>query len=390
MNTTYYVPPRFKGPSGQEDMPYLLTAGPLTTSRGVKLAMLVDYGAQDTEFRTLVADVRREVKRLAGGDESHECILLQGPGTYAVEAALGCLTPDKRRKTLVISNGVSGARAAIILEKLDRHVVRLTKDDRAAVTAADVEAALEADKEISHVWLTHCETGSGIINPVAEIGKLVKDRGKVFMVDAIASFGALPIDLVNDQIDVMISAGYMCLESVPGVSFVVVKRDMLIASEGKSQSVVLDLHDQWKELEGNGGFRFTPPTHAMAALRQALRELEAEGGIGMRRARYQRNAEELITRMRAMGFTPLVADTEAGPITQCFLAPGDAKFDYSVFHEGLRQRGFVIAPGLLGKPTTFRIGTIGQVNDKVIKELAKAIEAVLKEMDVQEFGPGAS
>ena len=150
--------------------------------------------------------------------------------------------------------------------------------------------------------------------------------------------------------------------------------------------MVLDLQAQWKEQESTNQFRFTPPTHAVIAFRQALRELESEGGIGMRRARYQRTAEELITRMRAMGFTPLLPDTEAGPIVQCFICPRDPKFVFTDFAEHLRQRGFEIAPGLLAGQASFRVGTIGQINDKVIKVLAQAVEAVLKDMDVQEFG----
>jgi 2-aminoethylphosphonate-pyruvate transaminase len=215
----------------------------------------------------------------------------------------------------------------------------------------------------------------------------VKERGKIYMVDAMSSFGALPLDMVSDNIDVMVSSSNKCIEGVPGFSYVLLKRDLLIAAEGKSHSVVLDLFAQWKGLESNGQFRFTPPTHSMVAFRQALRELETEGGIAMRRARYQRNAEELITRMRAMGFKPLLNDNEAGPIIQTFLMPRDAKFDFEVFYESLRQRGFAIYPGKLTKRPSFRIGTIGQINDKVIKALAIAIEEVLKIMDVQEFTP---
>jgi 2-aminoethylphosphonate-pyruvate transaminase len=387
MTTTYHVTPRFKGPPGQEDMPYLLTPGPLTTSRTVKLAMLADYGSRDTEFRTIVADIRRELKRLAGCDENYECVIVQGSGTFAIEAALGSLSPAKKKKTLVVANGNYGDRAAAILDTLGRPNVKIDKGDSAAPTVEDVAAALDADADISHIWMVHCETTSGIVNPVAEVAALARARGKVYMVDAMSSFGALPLDMANDKIDVMVSSSNKCIEGVPGFSYVILKRDLLLASEGKSHSVVLDLYAQWKGLEASGQFRFTPPTHAMVAFRQALRELEAEGGIAMRRARYQQNAEELITRMRAMGFVPLLNDNEAGPIIQTFLTPRDPKFDFEQFYESLRQRGFAIYPGKLTKRPSFRIGTIGQVNDKVIKALAHAIEDVLKQMDVREFTP---
>lgn len=385
MNNTYFVPPGFKGPPGQEDMPYLLTPGPLTTSRSSKIAMLADFGAQNEEFRAIVGEVRRELKRLAGGDDSHECVLLSGPGAYAVEAALGGFSPAKRKKTLVVVNGRAGEQAVAMLTTMDRPHAVLEKADGAVATAEDVAAMLQADNDITHVWLTHCEATSGAVTAVEEIGKLVRERNRVFMVEALHSFGALPLDMVKDQIDVLVTTASGCLEGVPGFSIVIAKRDLLIASEGKSHSVALDLAAQWKAQEASNQMSFTPPTHAVVALRQALRELETEGGIGMRRARYQRNAEELITRMRAMGFTPLLPDTEAGPIIQCFLCPRDSKFVFTDFAEHLRQRGFEVAPGVLSKRASFRIGTMGQVNDKVIKALAKAVEAVLKEMDVQEF-----
>jgi 2-aminoethylphosphonate-pyruvate transaminase len=387
MTTTYHVTPRFKGPPGQEDMPYLLTPGPLTTSRTVKLAMLADFGSRDIEFRAIVSEIRRELKRLAGCDDSYECVIVQGSGTFAIEAALGSLAPAKKKKTLVVANGNYGDRAAAILETIGRPVVKIDKGDSASPTVADVAAALDADADITHIWIVHCETTSGIVNPITEIGALARERGKIYMVDAMSSFGALPLDMVGDKMDVMVSSSNKCIEGVPGFSYVLVKRDLLIASEGKSHSIVLDLFQQWKGLESNGQFRFTPPTHSMVAFRQALRELESEGGIAMRRARYQRNAEELITRMRAMGFTPLLNDNEAGPIIQTFLTPRDPKFDFEQFYESLRQRGFAIYPGKLTKRPSFRIGTIGQINDKVIKALAVAIEEVLKQMDVREFTP---
>ncbi len=387
MNNIYHVPPRFAGPPGQEDMPYLLTPGPLTTSRTVKIAMLADYGSRDAEFRAIVAEIRRELKRLAGGTDAHVCVIMQGSGTFAIEAALGSLAPAKKKKTLVIANGNYGDRAAAILETLGRPLVKIDKGDSTAPSAEEVKAALDADADISHVWLVHCETTSGIVNPIEHIGRVVREANRIYMVDAMSSFGALPIDMLGDSIDVMVSSSNKCIEGVPGFSYVILRRDLLIASEGKSHSVVLDLFAQWKGLESNGQFRFTPPTHALVAFRQALRELELEGGIAMRRARYQRNAEELIIRMRAMGFTPLLKDDVAGPIIQTFLTPRDPKFDFELFYESLRQRGFAIYPGKLTKRPSFRIGTIGQINDKVIKRLALAVEDVLKTMDVQEFTP---
>ena len=261
---------RYAGPEGQEDMPFLLTPGPLTTSRTVKATMLADWGSRDIEFRKVVADIRKGLLGLAGCDASYECVIMQGSGTFAIEAALGCFCPAAETKTLVVANGAYGDRAAKILERIGRPLVKIDKGDSAAPTVDEVEARLEEDPAISHVWVIHCETTSGIVNPIQDMARAVKARGKVFMVDAMSSFGALPLDMM-DGMDVMVSSSNKCIEGVPGFSYVLVKRNMLEASKGRCHSVVLDLYEQWKGLEANGQFRFTPPTHALVAFHQAMR-----------------------------------------------------------------------------------------------------------------------
>lgn len=377
----------FHGPEGQEDMPYLLTPGPLTTSRTVKMALMADWGSRDVEFRQVVREIREELLKLAGCDNSYECVLMQGSGTFAIEAALGSLTPAKRKKTLVLANGAYGERAAQILEKLGRNHVKISKSDTTQLSAKHITKPLEDDLAISHVWVVHCETTSGIVNPLSVLAKEAKDRDCVFMVDAMSSFGALDINMKRDDIDVMVSSSNKCIEGVPGFSYVLVKKSLLVASEGNSHSVVLDLFDQWKGLEGNGQFRFTPPTHALVAFRQALRELESEGGIAAREVRYKRNAEVLVKGLDALGISPLLDDHSSGPIIQTFLSPRDANFKFDNFYDGLRAKGFAIYPGKLTKRDSFRIGTIGRLDEAVMERVVKAIGEVLKDMKVRDCAP---
>ena len=377
---------RFNGPAGQEDMPYLLTPGPLTTSRTVKATMMADWGSRDVEFRKLVADIRNGLLGLAGGDASYDCVIMQGSGTFAIEAALGSFCPAAGGKTLVVANGAYGDRAAKILEKLGRPMVKIDKGDSAAPSAAEIAAFLDDDATVTHVWVIHCETTSGIVNPISDIAKVAKARGKLFMVDAMSSFGALPLDML-DGIDVMVSSSNKCIEGVPGFSYVLAKRDMIEASKGKSHSVVLDLYEQWKGLEANGQFRFTPPTHALVAFHQAMKEHAQEGGVAARGKRYAGNAQLLIKGMRAMGFSTLLGDSEAGPIIQTFLTPRDPNFDFERFYEELRVRGFAIYPGKLTRRPSLRIGTIGKVNDKVMSGVLQAIREVLAAMNVTDLTP---
>ena len=377
----------FQGPVGQEDMPYLLTPGPLTTSRNVKLAMLADWGSRDVEFRQIISDIRQRLLKLANCDAGYECVIMQGSGTFAIEAALGSFCPGDETTTLVVANGAYGDRAAQILERLGRPYVKIDKGDSTTPTVEDVATMLDADKSISHVWIIHCETTSGIVNPIADIAQAVKQRGRVFMVDAMSSFGAIALDMKAADMDVMVSSSNKCIEGVPGFSYVLVKRGLLESSKGVCHSVVLDLFEQWRGLNANGQFRFTPPTHALVAFHQALKEHEQQGGVAGRGNRYTRNAQVLVKGMRDMGFSTLLNDNEAGPIIQTFLTPGDSNFHFEKFYEALRVRGFAIYPGKLTRRSSFRIGNIGQIDEGVIKSVLKAIHDVMAEMGVKDFSP---
>jgi len=249
-----------------------------------------------------------------------------------------------------------------------------------------VESLLDSDPAISHVWVTHCETSSGVVNPVHEIARAVKQRHRCMMVDALASFGALPLDMEASGIDVLVSSGSQSLEGVPGFAYVIARRPLLIKSLGKSHSMVLDLYDQWKSLEG-GGFRFTPPTHALAAFHQALAEHERQGGVVARGARYARTSRALVKGMREMGFATFLGDGESGPIVQAFLNPRDPAFEFSDFHRRLRAYGFAVYPGALKKHATFRMGAMGQIEEQVIASALQAIRQVLRDMNVTDLTP---
>jgi 2-aminoethylphosphonate-pyruvate transaminase len=379
----------FKGPPGQEDMPYLLTPGPLTTSRTVKHAMLADWGSRDVEFRHLVGDIRQRLLRLAGAMDGYECVLMQGSGTFAIEAALGSFTPVGEETTLVVINGAYGTRCAKILDRLGRPNVTLDVGDSRTPSADELAKAIEADAAIATVIVVHCETTSGIVNPLPELAEAVKSRGKRLIVDAMSSFGAIPLDMAELDIDVMVSSSNKCIEGVPGFGYVICRRDLLEASKGRSHSIALDLYDQWQAMEGNGQFRFTPPTHALAAFHQALMEHAAEGGVKARGARYWGNRDVLVAAMRDLGFRTLLSDESSGPIIQTFLTPADTNFKFEPFYEALRLRGFAIYPGKLTKQDTFRIGTIGQIDETVMRQAVAAIRDVLAEMGVTTGAPAA-
>lgn len=378
----------YKGPDGQEDMPYLLMADPVTTSRNVKFSMLADYAPCDCEFSALLAAVRSQLLQIANGDATFDCVMLQGPAAFAVEAAIGSFCPARRKKTLVICNGADAENAAQTLEALGRPLVRLTYKETSMPRASDVAKTLDEDRSISHVWLSHIETSTGMLNPLTDIAQVVKARGRVMMLDASASFGGVSLSLVEDNIDVLVSTASSCLGSVPGVSFVIAKTEFLQTVSGQSHSRVLDVQAQWSSQQAQGQFPYTPPTHALVALREAVRELSEEGGVVGRSKRFACNATTLRERLKAMGFSLLLADVESSPIIQTILAPKSATFDFQRFHDNLRDLGFAVQPGQLAHRPSFRIGCIGPFDDKLMQQVVISIEQVLNSMDVRSLAPG--
>jgi phosphonoacetate hydrolase len=362
--------------------PYLLTPGPLTTSEATKEAMLKDWGSRDPRFIELTARIRRRLVELAGGQGTHVCVPLQGSGTFAVEAALGTLIP-RAGKALVLVNGAYGSRMAKILKTLGRSLAILETAEDVPNEPARVDALLARDPEISHVLMVYCETTTGILNPVEEVARIVQRHGRRLLVDAMSAFGALPFDLRRIPCDAVMASSNKCLEGVPGMGFVIVRESLLAECEGNSHSLALDLHDQWKGLEKNGQWRFTPPTHVLAAFDQALEEHRLEGGVEGRGARYRRNCAILVDGMRSLGFETLLPDALQAPIIVTFHVPADPRFVFENFYDRLSAKGFVIYPGKLTVADSFRIGCIGQLGEDEMRGALNAIRDALAELEVQ-------
>ncbi|HVP22114.1 MAG TPA: 2-aminoethylphosphonate--pyruvate transaminase, partial [Anaerolineaceae bacterium] len=246
----------------------------------------------------------------------------------------------------------------------------------------EIEARLASDESITHVAIVHCETTTGIFNPVAQIGAIVDKFGRQYFVDAMSSFGAVPLNIAEAKIDYLVSSANKCIEGVPGFSFAIARRESLLATRGFARSLSLDLLAQWEELETSGQFRFTPPTHALLAFHQALKEMEEEGGVIGRAARYQKNYETTLAGMQAMGFKPYLTAENRGYIITSFLYPAHPRFDFPVFYELLNEKGFVIYPGKLSTVDCFRIGHVGRIDSTDARALLAAIKETLDEMRI--------
>ena len=365
----------------------LFTPGPLTTSRTVKQAMLRDLGSRDHEFIEVVREVRRSLLEIGQCGKDHVAVLMQGSGTFGIESVISSTIP-KGGKLLVIVNGAYGKRIVRMAEVLGIDRVVQTYGEDTLPDVAAVESALASDRGITHVAMIHSETTTGLVNPIEEVGRVVRSAGRVFIVDAMSSFGAIPIDVAGCSIDYIVSSANKCIEGVPGFSFVVARREALLASEGSARSLSLDLHAQWKGLENDGQFRFTPPTHAILGFHQALRELAEEGGVAARGARYRACQQTLAKGMEALGFSAYLKPELQGPIITTFRYPAHSKFDFEVFYERLSRRGFAIYPGKLTNADCFRIGTIGRIFEGDVVNLLSAIRDSLAEMGVDSASAG--
>jgi len=364
--------------------PLLLTPGPITTSRATKERMLHDWGSRDRDFIALTRHVQGRLLHLARGEENHVCVPIQGSGTFGLEAMLGTLVPQKD-KVLILVNGAYGARIAEIAKRMNRnhHVISLA--ETCPLDPVILDEALAVDPTITHVAAVHCETGSGLLNPIDKVAAVTAKHGRRLLLDVISTFGALPLDVASLPCDAVTISANKCLEGVPGITFAIVREESLAASQGNATSLSLDLFEQWRMFEETGQWRFTPPTQVLAALAHALEEHDIEGGIKGRGERYRNNCQILIKGMQELGFQTFLPFKFQAPIIVAFHSPSDPNFTFPAFYDFLRDKGYAIYPGKVTTADTFRIGCIGKAYEKDILGVLAAVRDAMKKFG---FTPG--
>lgn len=368
--------------------PLLLTPGPLTTATEVRAAASLDHGSRDPGFVARSEEVRQRLATLVGPPDTWVAVPLQGSGTFAVEAALGTLIPPQG-KLLVAVNGAYGQRMVQIMSRMGRAAIPVTGSEERPFPPARLDQALAADPSITHVAVVHCETTTGVLNPLAEIAEVVHRHGRRLIVDAMSAFGAIPLPDDLSAIDAVLASSNKCLEGLPGVGFVIARRAALEASAGNSPSLSLDLHDQLARFDKDGQWRFTPPVQIVSALHAAILAHAQEGGVSGRGARYRDNCRTLVDGMRALGFQTLLPDEVQAPIIVTFLAPADPAWDFPAFYDALVERGFAIYPGKLTERDTFRVGCIGQVHRADLARFVDAVREVCASLGLSSLSPAA-
>jgi 2-aminoethylphosphonate-pyruvate transaminase len=365
-------------PSGD---PYLLTPGPLTTSLTVKQAMLHDYGSRDAKFIDINARILERLVDIVNGAGNYVSVPLQGSGTFVVEAMIGNFVPADG-KLLILINGAYGKRIAKICDYYKREYLTHETAEDVPVDTARLDTALDADAAISHVVVVHCETTSGILNPIKEVAAIVARHQRSLLIDSMSAFGALPLDATEIEFDAVVASSNKCLEGAPGMGFCIARESALEKTEGNSPSLVLDLYEQWRAMQKNRQWRFTPPTHVLLAFDQALTEFEAEGGVEGRGGRYQANRELLVNGMRALGFKTLLPDELQAPIIITFHMPANPEFDFDAFYDGLKNQGYVIYPGKLTVADSFRMGCIGRLDQQQMQGALDAVKQILAQFGI--------
>ena len=360
--------------------PILLTPGPLTTSLETKQAMLRDWGSWDASFNAITTSMCKDLVDIVNGAGTHVCVPLQGSGTFSVEAAIGTLVP-REGKVLVPQNGAYCQRILKILRYLGRAGVAIDLAEDRHPTGAIVEEALARDPSITHVAQVHCETGTGILNPLPEIAQACARHGKGLIVDAMSSFGAIDIDVSKYPVDAVIAASGKCIEGAPGMGFVIARKAVLEKCQGNSHSLAMDLHDQWTYMQKTTQWRFTPPTHVVAALDSAIEQFLAEGGRAARGARYAENCRTLIDGMARLGLKSFLPSEIQAPIIVTFHAPASGRYQFRRFYDAVKSRGYVLYPGKLTTLDTFRVGCMGQLGERGIAGAVDAVAEVLAEME---------
>ena len=357
----------------------LLTPGPLTTTLRTKLAMLRDWGSWDADFVAMTAELRRQLVAVLHGEDSHVVVPLQGSGTFSVEAAVATLVP-RDGHLLVLDNGAYCKRLGKVATLMGRRTSIMSHAEDEAVSADALDAKLRADRSITHVGFIHCETGTGVLNPLQAVSDVCKRHGKGLIIDAMSSFAALPIDASEVTFDALVAASGKCLEGVPGMGFVFIRGAVLARCENNSHSLAMDLFDQHAYMERTGQWRFTPPTHVVAALHEALKQFVEEGGQPARLTRYADNCATLIDGMDGLGFKPFLPAALQAPIIVTFHAPAVSNYDFKTFYAAAKQRGFILYPGKLTQVETFRVGCIGAIGRNEMQQAVHAIGDAMREL----------
>ena len=340
----------------------LLNPGPATTTDTVKLAQVVpDICPREKEFAELMKGLRRDLVKVVHGDERYTSVLFCGSGTVNIDVCLNSLLPAGK-KVLVADNGAYSTRGAEVCAYYGLDFIDLKLPIDRPIDPAEVEKVLAAEPDIAVVYTCHHETGSGVLNPIREIGAVAHAHGCTFIVDTTSSYAMRPIDIVKDNVDFLFASAQKGLMSMTGLSFVVGREDLIRASAAyPKRSYYCNLFLQYDCFEKTGEMHFTPPVQTVYATLQAMKEYWAEGEAA-KWARHTRVFEAIHKGLAELGFRNLIRREYQSGLVVSVIYPDDPNWSFEKVHDYCYERGFTIYPGKVGTARTFRLCALGAID----------------------------
>ena len=359
----------------------LLNPGPATTTDTVKYAQVVpDNCPREQEFVDIMTQVRQDLVKVVHGDpEKYTAVIFTGSGTIIQDVLVNSLVPDKK-KICVINNGAYAARMVEIAKYYHIPCVDLKFPSTGLPDLGSVRETLEKDEDITMVMAVHHETGTGVLNPIKEIGAIAHDHGCIFAVDTISTYGLKPIDIEAENIDFLMSSAQKGMAAMTGASWTVGNIEEIKKSKDyPSRSYYCNLYMQYDFFERVGEMHFTPPVQTVYALKQAIDEYFKEGEL----ARWERLTqcwEAIHHGLEKMGLASVIDKALQGHLVVTVNAPADERFDFFKLHDYCYERGFTIYPGKMFGLETFRLCNLGQISAKDIQDFFVVAEEAFREM----------
>ncbi len=361
----------------------LLNPGPATTTDTVKMAQVVpDICPREEEFAELMRSLRFDLlKTVHASPDKYTCVLFCGSGTINIDICLNSLLPEGK-KILILNNGAYSSRAVEVCEYygLPLKELRYSFDERPDLEEA--EEALKADPDIALVYTTHNETGTGIMNPIREIGALAHKYNACFIVDTTSTLAMVPIDIEKDNIDFCMASAQKGIMGMAGLSFIIGNKAMLEASKDyPKRSYYCNLYLQYDYFEKTGEMHFTPPVQTVYAAAQALKEYFEEGELP-KWERHKRVFHAIHEGLDRMGFQDVIKPEWQAGLVVAVRYPDDENWSFEKVHNYCYERGFTIYPGKIASKGTFRLCALGAIDEEDIREFFKVFEQALKECGV--------
>ena len=360
----------------------LLNPGPSTTTDTVKMAQLVpDICPREKDFRSIMAPMRQDLVKIVHGGDDYTSVLFCGSGTICIDVALNSLL-DTGKKAFIINNGAYSQRAVEVCKAYNLPLIELKQPIYTTPNLKTVEDVLKNNSDIGYVYVTYHETGTGLLNPVKEIGALAHKYEAFLITDTTSAYAMIPINVYDENIDFCMASAQKGIQGMTGLSFIVGRKDIIERSkEFPSRSYYCNLFMQYDYFERTGEMHFTPPVQTIYAAKQAIKEYWDEGGDN-KWLRHQRIMKAIRRGIDKLGFKEVLNRSVQSGLVSAIIYPDDHNWNFDRIHDYCYEQGFTIYPGKIASKGTFRLCALGAIDEDDIIDFWNVFEAGIIEMGV--------